>query len=1016
MSDAGTPDVATAERLARLYAALSATNEAILRARSPEALYQGVCDAAVYGGKFISASMLIPDPQTHWINLVAGTGSPKELLRLVRASIDETIPEGRGIVATAYRTRAICVCDDVQNDPRTRPWHAAARRAGVVSGAAVPVLCADSVPGILLFNSADANDFDAETVRLLERLAQNIAFALENLEHEASRRQAEQRLRESEEKYRSILDGIEDAYYEVDLQGNLVLCNSAFPHLLGYTVEDVIGGNNRQVQTGAMAAVVYRAFNDVYRSGVAKRSQDWEWIHKDGSRVRVEGSVHLVRNAQGEPIGFRGILRDVTARRQIEERLRESEEKYRTILESIEDAYYEVDTRGNLVFFNSAFSRMLGYAPDELIGINNRVYQTPDVARDVYKVFNEVYRTGLPAHAHVWRMTRKDGTHVWVEGSVQLVKDGAGRTIGFRGMLRDVTERRQMEQRLRESEARFRALTELSSDWYWEQDAEFRFVRVESRGGDQDWARRALLGKRVWETGFLVETEGGWDAHRAALEAHRPFRDVVMHARRRDGQRQYISVSGEPVFADDGAFCGYRGVTREITKQKLAEERVQYLATHDALTGLPNRVMFSQLLNAAIETARRQSHKCAVLFLDLDRFKIINDTLGHEAGDFLLKEMAVRLRSCLRTGDVVARLGGDEFVVLLTKVADSSAIAGVARKLLSAAMKPISVHEQECRITASVGICVYPRDGTDEHALMKHADVAMYLAKEEGKNNFQFYSRRIKTQSLERLALEASLRRALDANEFSLAFQAKLSFRTGSITGVEALIRWDNPQLGSVSPTQFIPLAEETGLIVAIGRWALRSACAQSVAWQHAGLPPVRLAVNLSARQFADADLLDDIRDALARAGMRPELLELEITEGMVTQNADRAVRLLGAIKSMGVRLAIDDFGTGYSSLAQLKRFPIDTLKIDRSFIREIPRDTEDNAITEAIIAMAKTLRLTVVAEGVETEEQVRFLRAHDCDEMQGYYFARPMSPEEFAEFLRAQAEHVKRIGLATNP
>jgi diguanylate cyclase (GGDEF)-like protein len=519
-----------------------------------------------------------------------------------------------------------------------------------------------------------------------------------------------------------------------------------------------------------------------------------------------------------------------------------------------------------------------------------------------------------------------------------------------------------------------------------------------------------LLGKSGWEIGFEVDTDGGWEAHRAALRARQPFRDAVMHWVTADGKRTYISVSGEPVFADGDRFVGYRGVTRVITEQKLAEERVQYLATHDALTGLPNRVMFSQLLTVAIESARRYNHRFAVLFLDLDRFKIINDTLGHESGDILLKEMSARLKDCLRTSDVVARLGGDEFVVLLQQIDDAQQIAGVARKLLSTAMKPINVSGQECRITASIGICMYPEDGEDEQSLMKNADGAMYLAKEEGKNNFQFYSQRIKTQSLERMALEANLRRALEYNEFSLHYQAKLNFSTGTITGVEALIRWQNAQLGSVSPGQFIPLAEETGLIVAIGRWVLRTACAQNMAWQRTGLPPIGLAVNLSTRQFSDADLLHDIREALAESGMPANLLELEITEGMVTQNAERAVQLLAAIKNMGVRLAIDDFGTGYSSLAQLKRFPIDTLKIDRSFIREIPTDAEDKAITEAIIAMGKTLSLTVVAEGVETPEQATFLREHGCDEMQGFYFSKPIPPEQFAELLRA---HTPRFGPA---
>ena len=438
---------------------------------------------------------------------------------------------------------------------------------------------------------------------------------------------------------------------------------------------------------------------------------------------------------------------------------------------------------------------------------------------------------------------------------------------------------------------------------------------------------------------------------------------------------------------------------REAERQRAAQ-RIEYLANHDGLTGLPNRVSFSQTLEQAIHSARRFARRFAVLFIDLDRFKIINDTLGHQAGDTLLKEMARRIREGLRASDFVARLGGDEFVVLVQEICDVEHVAIVARKLLAALMQPVIILGQECRVTASIGISMFPTDARDEQALMKNADAAMYVAKDEGKNTFHFYSEEIKTESRERLSLEASLQQALEREEFFLHYQAKLELSSGAITGVEALLRWLHPTLGLVSPAQFIALAEETGLIVPIGKWVLKTACEQNVAWQRAGLPPVRMAVNLSPRQFADENWLRHLAAVLEETGMAPDLLELEITESMVMGNVDRAARQLGAIKAMGVRLAIDDFGTGYSSLAQLKRFPIDTLKIDRSFIQAIPHDAEDVAIAKAIIAMGKALGLTVVAEGVETLEQETFLREHDCDQTQGYYFSRPVSHDQFAQLL----------------
>jgi predicted signal transduction protein with EAL and GGDEF domain len=375
--------------------------------------------------------------------------------------------------------------------------------------------------------------------------------------------------------------------------------------------------------------------------------------------------------------------------------------------------------------------------------------------------------------------------------------------------------------------------------------------------------------------------------------------------------------------------------------------------------------------------------------------------------------MASRFRLALRASDVVARMGGDEFVVLAEDTDGAGDAEAIARKLLAAAIAPLTLSGQECRITASIGIALYPTHGNDEQTLMKCADIAMYQAKEDGKNTFHLYTPALRSQSLERLTLESNLRQALERDEFTLHYQPKVDFTSGHITGVEALLRWNSPALGAVPPGQFIALAEETGLIVPIGQWVLRTACAQAAAWAQAGLPPVPMAVNVSARQFADDRLYDDIAAAVADAGLGPGMLEIELTEGMVMQDVERAVRLLSAIQKLGVRVAIDDFGTGYSSLAQLRRFPVDTLKVDRSFVRNIEQDPEGQAITEAIIAMGRTLSLTVIAEGVETQEEAEFLRAHACDEMQGFYFSRPVTGEAFAQLLAA---HPQQPGVSKRP
>jgi len=449
---------------------------------------------------------------------------------------------------------------------------------------------------------------------------------------------------------------------------------------------------------------------------------------------------------------------------------------------------------------------------------------------------------------------------------------------------------------------------------------------------------------------------------------------------------------------------GFVLAAKDVTEYKKAEEKIQHLATHDSLTGLPNRAMFAQLLDHAILSAKRNKKMLAVLFVDLDRFKTINDTKGHDAGDELLITIAKRYQKVLRASDVVCRQGGDEFAILIEDVRKPSDLKLVARQILSTTYEPILLQGDECRVTASVGISIFPQDGEDAQMLMKHSDIAMYCAKEQGKNDFQYYSKDLQSVSMGRLAIERNLRFALERHELSLHYQAKVNFRTGVITGVEALLRWTNAELGVITPTQFIPIAEETGLIVPIGKWVLRKACMQNAAWQKQGLSPVRMAVNLSMRQLLDSNLPHDIEQALHDAGLDPKYLELEVTESMIMNDPKKMIAILQTIKDMGVSLAIDDFGTGYSSLAQLKQFPVDTLKIDRSFIRNIPENGEDKAIAHAIISMGESLGLTVVAEGVETIEQMNFLKDQSCDEMQGFYFSKAVEPEQFAKLMIAQA------------
>jgi diguanylate cyclase (GGDEF)-like protein/PAS domain S-box-containing protein len=684
----------------------------------------------------------------------------------------------------------------------------------------------------------------------------------------------------------------------------------------------------------------------------------------------------------------------------LQQLLRDSERRLIDTIELAAIGITHVDANGRFLHANRWFCDFLGYTREELLGMSVKQISHPD-DRNVTDAVRAQLRSGaISSFQSDKRYLRKDGSAVWVQLTISVQRDAEGRPLHDIAVMQDITARKAAEAAQQRSEERFRSLVALSSDWYWELDAELRFTMVGGRHQGAEFERR-LRGRHPWE-GLGYDKSAAWTELRRTMEQREPFRDFEYLMTDRRGRRRHVSVSGGPLFSAEGLFAGYRGVSRDITERKQAEERIQYLATHDSLTGLPNRAMFGELLSHVLQVARRNQRRFAVVFIDLDRFKFINDTLGHEAGDELLREVARRLKTSLRGSDIVARLGGDEFVMLLQDLRGPEQAGRVARKVLSAVIKPMQLCGQECRVTASLGIAVYPGDADDEAALLAHADVAMYHAKEEGKNNVQFYDPKLEARSLEKLALESRLRHAIERRELSLHYQAKVALADGAVTGVEALLRWHSAELGAVSPAQFIPVAEETGLILPIGRWVLRSACEQAMAWQREGLPPVPVAVNLSPRQLGDPELVATVQAVLAETGLAPGLLELEVTESSVMHDMERALAVLGRLKQMGVLLAIDDFGTGYSSLAQLKRFPIDTLKVDRSFIRELPSHAEDRAIADAVIAMGRALNLTVVAEGVETPEQQRFLRERACDQMQGYLFSRPVPPDDFARLMLA--------------
>ncbi|TEU00418.1 MAG: EAL domain-containing protein, partial [Dehalococcoidia bacterium] len=603
-------------------------------------------------------------------------------------------------------------------------------------------------------------------------------------------------------------------------------------------------------------------------------------------------------------------------------------------------------------------------------------------------------------------MFRKDGSTVWTETTMTFLRNSEGQPVGILGVTRDISERKRAEEALQESETKFRTLAEtIAAATFIFQGARFRYVNsaTEELTG---YSREELLTMNFWDMihpDFREEIRERGLARQRGENVPRRYETKLLT---KSGKERWadltvgvIEFEGKPAVLGTGF---------DITERRRAEETIRHLAYHDALTDLPNRALFQDRLTIALAQARRKKRMVAVLYLDLDHFKVVNDTVGHGKGDKLLQRVGERLTTLVREGDTVARVGGDEFTLLFPEVAGVEDAAEIAERVLKAFQQPWTLDGHEFHVTTSVGIAMYPNDGEDAESLLQNADTAMYRAKEQGRNNYQLYTPAMNARIVERLALENSLRSGLERGEFVVYYQPQVNIRTGQVVGLEALLRWQHPERGLVLPAEFIPVAEETGLILPLGEWVLRTACAQNKAWQEAGLPPLRVAVNLSARQFQQRSLIDMVAQVLQETGMDPHWLALEITEGVAMQDVDFTIAMLRGLREMGIQIAIDDFGTGYSSLSYLKRFPIDAVKIDRSFVRDLTVDPNDAAIATTVITMAHNLKLSVIAEGVETEEQLAFLRRHRCDEMQGFLFSKAVPAKAIEKIARTDRRRAR--------
>jgi diguanylate cyclase (GGDEF)-like protein/PAS domain S-box-containing protein len=1313
-------------QLERRYAALGQANEAVLRADSPQEVFERACDVAVSAGGFQLVTVFAHEAATGRLTREAASGPAAGLVKDIVPKIDASQPGGGGILGHATRTGRPAISNDYAADPRTEGRRDEVRNYRVGSAAAFPLHVGGEVVAVFGVQHAERNAFSEELTGLLQRLADNISFALENFRGEAKRKQAKRGLHESEARFRSLTGLSSDMYWEQDDQYRFTSLSGPSP--LGAERGRMVGKQRWDDKCFNMTQADWAAHRADLDARRPFRDLELGRVNAAGEKVWVSVSGEAVFDDGGVFKGYRGVAKDISKRKREEVLLRlehavtrrladaeNSSSALREVMQAICESedwecgrYFAVDEKGELLRFREGWgvatpaveeflerARQLTYRPGQ--GLTGWVWQhreplwVSDVSKDPRASGSSRSRSGkssLQGGSFVFPVIAEGKTIGVLSFTTETVRPPDERMLHavnvIGSQVGQFVQRKKGEEVLRESEARFRSLTSLSSDWYWEQDADFRFTTFEGRGGSDEYApATAVLGKRVWELDGLVRESFDLEAHRARLERHEPFRDVEYEYRDHSGGRFYIRVDGEPVFDHDGHFAGYRGTSRDITQQRRGEEelrrfraamdmshdaiyltdratmrfvdvnkvgckslgytreqllgmgphevlsaprdqlereydaviaegskavrletsyvpkdgrklwtelhrralrsgdnwiivtisrditerkraeerqaahlryqervarfgqaalvkaepaelvekavqavlealgadavayletepgvggmtlravvgvadaganpgavalasgdpiaqvmqsgtpvltdgaslplawardlrsaalvpvrgddkvrgvlcacykradafaaeelnfveatasvlstamqridsegRLAYLAQFDPLTGLPNRTLLADRFSQMIVQAKRRNSPLGVLFIDLDEFKMVNDTLGHAGGDALLKEVAVRLQSTVRTGDTVARISGDEFAIVLADLARPEDAALVAQKVIDRLAAAVEIHGNEVFVTASVGVALFPGDGADAEALIGAADAAMYRAKQSGRNAYQFFTAEINQRSRARSQMGVELRHALEREEFVLFYQPKYELADRRPSGAEALLRWKHPERGTVSPAEFIPVLEETGLIVPVGEWVLRRACEDLKAWQAAGLSVGPVSVNLSARQFRQQDLDVRLKSVVAAAGVDPALIELEITESQLMQDPDHAIRVMRAMRDAGMRIAIDDFGTGFSSLSYLTRFPVSSLKIDRSFVKDMTSDSGHATIVRTIIEMAHTLGFNVIAEGVETEDQATLLRLLRCEQAQGYLFAKPMPAVEFATLL----------------
>ncbi|QCW81825.1 PAS domain S-box protein [Methylotuvimicrobium buryatense] len=1118
------------ERLTQLYQALSEINQAIVRTGNQVDLFQLACRCAVERGGMALAWVGQLDRMDSRIKSVAAFGEGIEYLKDLTLSSDPSIPEGRGPTGTALRENRAIIVSDYINDPMTQYWQDRAKRFGWASGAAFPIQRNGEAFAILTVYHDQRGAFDDEVVSLLNEIAIDIGFALDNVDRENQRLKLQQELSSYYQHITHIIDvnpaiiyalkaqSLDENDFVIDFISVTARNMTGYPleewHAPGFWITHV-HPNDRQLALQAQQRLLKQGrINYQYRFLHADGHYCWihdqSILHRDntGQPLEIIGTwlditeqkqaeeraheqarllaesqaiahvgswvieipnnrviwteesyrlfglssgkdpftldyfLHLLNPADietmqtwiadclagkqpegiefrtrpikgrcrwifgtgeletkenGEPLRIIGTLQDTTERKIAENALRDSEARYRQLFAAnpLPMWVYDLDSLAFLAV-NDAAVIQYGYSREEFLSMTIADIRPVE---DLEELYENIRQTALTMdqynEASIWRHRKKDGSLIWAEIT--------GHTLTFENrnaeiiLAHDVTARINAEQQLRLHAQVFQSSQEgiiitdaenniisanptyIELSGYTEEEALGKNPRLISSG-----LQDKSFYENIWQE---IHQRGHWQG------------EVINRRKNGDLYPQWLSIT--VIRNPQGRITHHIGIMSDLTEHKAAEERIQFLSHFDILTQLPNRSLLRDRTELAITGAKRANARIALMFIDLDRFKIINDSLGPTIGDRLLVEITARLVDHLHPNDTLCRQGGDEFILLMPNT-DTESVAHVAQTILQLIAQPFVIEDHRLTLTASIGIAEFPQDGNNFEQLSQAADAALFRAKGTGRNNFQFFTRQLHEQANRLLQIENELHLALERNELLLYYQPQVDAKTSTIIGCEALVRWQHPEKGMIPPGQFIPIAEESGLILKIDDWVLKTAIRQIVSWQAEGLPVVPVSVNLSGLQFQQASLYETVAQLLQMNRLDPAMLELELTEGIAMDNSERTISLLRRFHQLGISLSIDDFGTGYSSLAYLKRFQIDKLKIDQSFVRELGRDPEDEAIVSAIIGMAKSLGFKTIAEGVETRDQLEFLLHNQCDQIQGYYFSKPLPANEFAERLRS--------------